>query len=94
MHRLSTIQRQYASHGFRASAYAGSLYSHGGSDESVLRYYESIRQQVAADLANRYGSGLLGQAAKERARRLREETERRRLPCNPIEWPTSENSAT
>jgi len=26
---------------------------HSLSDESVLRFYENIRQQVAADLANR-----------------------------------------
>jgi hypothetical protein len=56
------------------------------SDESVLRFYENTRQQVAADLAtgNRYR--FMGQAAKERAHRLREEIERRRLRCNPIDW--------
>ena len=56
------------------------------SDESVLRFYEDIRQQVAADLAagNRYR--FLGEAAKQQAERLRIEIARRRLRCNPIEW--------
>ena len=56
------------------------------SDESVLRFYEDIRQQVAADLAtgNRYR--FIGEAAKQQAERLRIEIARRRLRCNPIEW--------
>jgi hypothetical protein len=56
------------------------------SDESVLRFYEDIRQQVAADLGagNRYRFGC--EAAKQRAERLRIEIARRRLKCNPIEW--------
>jgi hypothetical protein len=41
------------------------------SDESVLRFYEDIRQQVAADLGagNRYR--FMGEAAKQQAERLR-----------------------
>ena len=56
------------------------------SDECVLRFYEDIRQQVAADLCagNRYR--FMGEAAKQRAERLRIEIARRRLKCNPIEW--------
>jgi hypothetical protein len=56
------------------------------SDESILRFYEDIRQQVAADMAtgNRYR--FTGEAAKQRAGRLRIEIDRRRLRCNPIEW--------
>ena len=56
------------------------------SDESILGFYENIRQQHAADLAvgNRYR--LTGKAAKQQAERLREEIDRRRLRCNPIEW--------
>jgi hypothetical protein len=56
------------------------------SDESILRFYEDIRQQVAADLAagNRYR--FTGEAAKRQAERLRIEIDRRRLRCNPIEW--------
>jgi hypothetical protein len=55
-------------------------------DESVVHFYEKIREQVAADLAggNRYH--LLGEAAKQWAEHLREEIERRRLRYNPIEW--------
>jgi len=56
------------------------------SDESILRFYEDIRQQVAADLAtgNRYR--FAGEAAKQQAERLRIEIDRRRLRCNRIEW--------
>jgi hypothetical protein len=56
------------------------------SDESILRFYEDIRQQVAADLAtgNRYR--FAGEAARQQAERLRIEIDRRRLRCNPIEW--------
>ena len=54
------------------------------SDESVLRFHEDIRQQVAADLAT--GNGFMGEAAKQRAERLRIEIDRRRLRFTPIEW--------
>jgi hypothetical protein len=56
------------------------------SDESFLRFYEDIRQQVAADLAtgNRYR--FAGEAARQQAERLRIEIDRRRLRCNLIEW--------
>jgi hypothetical protein len=56
------------------------------SDESILRFYEYIRQQVAADLAtgNRYR--FAGEAARQQAERLRIEIDRRRLRCNLIEW--------
>ena len=57
------------------------------SDECVLRFYEDIRQQVAADLCagNRYR--FMGEAAKHQAERLRIEIARRRLRYNPIEFP-------
>jgi hypothetical protein len=56
------------------------------TDESVLRFYEDIRQQVAADLGagNRYR--FMGEVAKQRAERLRIEITRRGLKCDPIEW--------
>jgi hypothetical protein len=56
------------------------------SDESVLRFYEDIRQQVVADLGagNRYR--FMGAAAKQQAERLRIEIDRRRLKCDPIQW--------
>jgi len=56
------------------------------SDESVLRFYEDIRQQVAADLASGNRYRFIGEAAKQQAERLRIEIARRRLKCNPIEW--------
>jgi hypothetical protein len=56
------------------------------SDESVLRFYEGIRQQVAADLANENRYHFVGEAAKRQAERLRIEIDRRRLRCDPIEW--------
>ncbi|WFU79167.1 hypothetical protein QA645_32240 [Bradyrhizobium sp. CIAT3101] len=55
------------------------------SDISVLRLYENIRQQVAADNSNdRYH--FLGEAAKQQAADLRREIERRNLYAPPIEW--------
>jgi hypothetical protein len=56
------------------------------SDESILRFYEDIRQQVAADLATGKRYRFTGEAAKQQAERLRIEIDRRRLRCNPIEW--------
>jgi hypothetical protein len=54
------------------------------SDESVLRFYENIRVQAAADGACG-GHLLLGDTAKQRADVLREEIERRRLRADRIE---------
>jgi hypothetical protein len=56
------------------------------SDISVLRLYENIRRQVAADLSNgRYH--FLGEAAKQQAADLRKEIDRRNLYAPPIDWP-------
>lgn len=57
------------------------------TDESVLKLYESIRQQVAADiqLGSRYR--LLGDTAKQQAQRLRDELDRRKVRFTPIDWP-------
>jgi hypothetical protein len=57
------------------------------SDESVLRFYESIRQQVAADLSADSRYRLMGMSARQQAERLREELTRRRMRFTPIEWP-------
>jgi hypothetical protein len=59
---------------------------HSLADENVLKLYENIKEQVAAD--NRLGSRhrLLGDAARQQAARLREELDRRRLRFTPIEW--------
>jgi hypothetical protein len=57
------------------------------SDESILRCYEQIRQQVAADLTTENRFRLVGgEAVKQRTERLRMEIDRRRLRCDPIEW--------
>ncbi|WP_063994303.1 hypothetical protein [Bradyrhizobium sp.] len=56
------------------------------SDESVLRLYSSIREQVTADRSHGGLHRLLGDTAKQRADVLREEIERRRLQADRIEW--------
>jgi hypothetical protein len=57
------------------------------SDESILRFYEDIRTQIAADLATENRFRLMAsEAVKQRAERLRIEIDRRRLRCSPIEW--------
>jgi hypothetical protein len=56
------------------------------SDDSVLHLYENIREQVAADVSLGSRHRLLGEAAKRRAERLREELDRRRLRHTPIDW--------
>lgn len=56
------------------------------SDASVLKLYENIRQQVAADLRLGSKHRLLGETAKREALRLEEELKRRRVPYNPISW--------
>ena len=57
------------------------------TDESILKLYESIRQQVAADVQLGSKHRLLGDTAQQQAERLREELERRRLKFTPIDWP-------
>ena len=56
------------------------------SDESVLKLYESIRQEVSADIRLGGKHRLLGETAKQQAQRLREEIDRRRLHVAPIIW--------
>ncbi|MGY8683374.1 hypothetical protein Q2941_37195 [Bradyrhizobium sp. UFLA05-153] len=58
----------------------------GLSDESVLRLYENIKQQVSADNLNGGSHRLIGEAAKQQAERLREEIDRRRLRYSPTDW--------
>jgi hypothetical protein len=57
------------------------------SDESVVRLYESIREQVAADARMGSRHKFVGESAKQRAEKLREEMDRRRLRFAPIDWP-------
>lgn len=56
------------------------------SDHFIIRMYESIRDQARADVTS--GVRLLGEPARERAERLKQEIERRGLYCAPIDWPT------
>ena len=56
------------------------------TDESVLRLYENIRQQVEADVLLGSGHRLLRETAKQEAERLRAELDRRRLKYDPIDW--------
>ena len=56
------------------------------ADESVLRLYDSIREQVSADIRLGSRHRLLGEAAQQQAERLREELDRRGLQYTPIVW--------
>ena len=56
------------------------------SDEGLLTLYENIRQQVSADIRLGSRHRLVGEAAKRRAERLREEIDRRGLQIAPIIW--------
>jgi hypothetical protein len=56
-------------------------------DESVLLYYESIRQQADADRGYKYHL-TASPSIRERAEKLREEMVRRKLQHSPIRWPT------
>lgn len=56
------------------------------SDESLLRFYENIRIQAAADRAAGGRYHLLGDTARHRADVLREEMDRRRLRADRIDW--------
>ncbi|MBR0973929.1 hypothetical protein JQ572_25330 [Bradyrhizobium japonicum] len=56
------------------------------SDQAVLRLYDNIRHQVAADkaLGSRYR--LLGTSARQRAEQLRQELDERGLKFAAIDW--------
>jgi hypothetical protein len=55
-------------------------------DESLLRFYENVRLQVAADLQSGGRYRLAGDGVKQYAENLRDEMERRRLRFSPIDW--------
>jgi hypothetical protein len=57
------------------------------SDESIERYYESIRQQAEADRAHKHHF-TANPTIRERAEKLREEMIRRKLQHSPINWPS------
>jgi hypothetical protein len=56
------------------------------SDDSLLRLYENIREQVAADLGLGSRYRLLGETAWQQAERFRQELDRRRLQYAHIDW--------
>ena len=57
------------------------------SDESITRYYESIRQQAEADRQHKHHF-TASPSVRERADQLRQEMIRRRLQYPPINWPS------
>ena len=57
------------------------------SDRGLLQLYEGIRHQVEADRAMGGRYRLVGNAARERAERLRTELIQRQLKFVPITWP-------
>jgi len=55
------------------------------SDESLLRYYDSIRQAVEAERRNKH-KFMTSDSIKEYAETLRLELYKRRLSDAPIDW--------
>jgi len=55
-------------------------------DENLVVYYESVRQQVVADIRAGGRYRLIGDSVKQYADRLREEMDRRGLRFTPIDW--------
>jgi hypothetical protein len=55
------------------------------SDESLLRYYDSIRRQVEAERDNKH-KFMTSNSIKEYAESLRVELGKRRLSHTPIDW--------
>ena len=56
------------------------------NDESILRLYDSVRNQVDADRGSKYKFAIWD-SVKQYATSLREEMIKRRLQHTPIEWP-------
>jgi hypothetical protein len=63
------------------------------SDESLLRYYNSIRKQVEAD-RDRKHKFMGGDTIKEYAESLRLELYKRRLPYTAIDWSGDQQANT
>lgn len=55
-------------------------------DESLLIFYENVRQQVDADNKSGGRYRFIGDSVKVYADRLSEEMDRRRLRFTPIDW--------
>jgi hypothetical protein len=56
-------------------------------NETLLLFYDDVRQQVVLDGNSRYRFAAEGVRAY--AEKLREEMERRRLRFKPIDWPST-----
>jgi len=56
------------------------------NDESILRLYDNVRNQIDADRSSQY-KFTAGTSVKQYATILSEELTRRRLQHSPIEWP-------
>ena len=56
------------------------------ADESLVAYYENVRQQVDADIKSGGSYRFIGESVKQYADRLGEEMDRRRLRFTPIDW--------
>jgi hypothetical protein len=54
-------------------------------DETLLLFYDGVRQQVVLDGNSPYR--LAGEGVRAYAEKLREEMDRRRLRYTPIDWP-------
>jgi hypothetical protein len=61
------------------------------SDESLLRYYDSIRKQVEADRGNKH-KFMTSDSVKQYAESLRLELYKRRLLHTPIDWWTDQET--
>jgi hypothetical protein len=55
-------------------------------DESLIVFYENIRQQVEADMESGGRHRFIGESVKQYADRLKDEMERRRMQFTPIDW--------
>jgi hypothetical protein len=55
-------------------------------DENLIIFYESVRQQVVADIQAGGRYRLIGESVKLYSDRLGEEMNRRRLRFTPIDW--------
>jgi hypothetical protein len=55
-------------------------------DESLLSFYENVREQVESDKRSGGRYRLAGESVKQYADRLHDEMDRRRLRFSPIQW--------